>query len=119
MNRTVLVVEDEGQLREVVVEALGDLGYRILVAADGHEAVRILQGPEPIDLLFTDVTMPNGLSGVDVAVSAAELRPELRVLLVSGYAKGQLPPFPDHAHFIQKPYRMSQLLSKFKELWGE
>lgn len=110
---SILLVEDETLLRTMVSEALEDLGYRVMPAADGRAALELLAGPEHIDILFSDITMPNGVSGVDVAEHAARLRPGVRVVLASGYAKGQLPPLPPGIEFLQKPYRVPQLVELF------
>lgn len=110
---SILLVEDETLLRTLVCEALEDLGYRVLSVADGHAALEVLAGPERIDILFSDITMPNGISGVEVAERAMRLRPGVRVVLASGYAKGQLPPLPPGIEFLQKPYRVPQLADVF------
>ncbi len=74
-SETILVVEDDADLRETVVTTLTQLGYRAMSAANAASALRILAGPEPIDLLFTDVMMPGGMLGPALAKRARELRP--------------------------------------------
>ena len=69
---------------EIVVVNLASLGYRTIFASGGREALEILRGNEPVDLLFTDVVMAGGLNGVQVAREAAVTRPGLRVLLTTG-----------------------------------
>ncbi|MGE5270495.1 MAG: PAS domain-containing protein [Thiohalocapsa sp.] len=104
---TILLVEDDADVREVSFQMLESLGYRTLVAQDGREALTVLRGPEPIDLLFTDLVMPGGISGAALARQARTLRPGLPVLLTTGYAGLQAPAgeFP----VISKPFRAAQL----------
>jgi signal transduction histidine kinase/ActR/RegA family two-component response regulator len=111
-SETVLVVEDDQDVLDVAVAALTDLGYRILIAHDGHEALRILERDEPIDLLFTDIVMPSGINGVEVAREARRLRQDIKVLLTSGYSTHALASeFGAAAEFaiITKPYRQTEL----------
>lgn len=86
--KTILVVEDDRDVREVALAALEGVGYRILDAATGDDAYRLLLAhPDlKIDLLFTDVVMPGRLDGVDLADAARSLRPRLRVLYATGFA---------------------------------
>ncbi|MBD8736840.1 PAS domain S-box protein [Sphingomonas sp. CFBP 13706] len=85
-GQTVLLVEDEIAIRELVSEILGDAGYRVLTASNGPMGVAILQTNERIDLLVTDVGLPGGLNGRQVADAGRVARPELKVLFVTGYA---------------------------------
>ena len=85
-GQTVLLVEDEIAIRELVTEILGDAGYRVLTAATGPLGVALLQAGERIDLLITDVGLPGGLNGRQVADAGRALRPNLKVLFVTGYA---------------------------------
>jgi len=86
-GETILVVEDQAEVRRIVVRQLSTLGYRVLEAEDAQAAFQVLRTDTPIDLLFTDVVMP-GVSGIEVAAAAREARPGLRVLLTSGFADG-------------------------------
>jgi CheY-like chemotaxis protein len=83
-SETILVVEDNAQLRGIVARQLGELGYRIVEAADGPAAMRILERAA-IDLLMTDVTMPGGMNGLDLAHRAREMLPGLPVLIASAH----------------------------------
>ncbi len=119
---TVLVVEDDIDVREMTVAILSDLGYRTLVAQTGPEALALLRNENAVDLLFTDIVMPAGMSGIDLARAASRLRPGLKVLLTSGYAGSVLPEalsagaeFP----FLAKPYRAPTLEAKLSETLGE
>ena len=85
-GETVLVVEDEPVVRGVILEMLGEQGYRTLEAVDGPSGLRILRNPERIDLLVTDVGLP-GINGRQLADQAREMRPGLKVLFITGYAE--------------------------------
>lgn len=113
--RSILIVDDELMLRDVVVEALQDHGYDVLVASDGPGALEILRGPARIDVVFSDVSMPNGMSGVELVEHAAGIRPGIGFILASGFAKGQLPPIPKEVAFLPKPYRIGQLLESLQQ----
>jgi CheY-like chemotaxis protein len=86
--QTVLVVDDDREVREIAIAVLEGAGYRVLEAASGDEAHRfLLSHPDlRIDVLFTDVVMPGQLDGIDLANAARALRPELRVLFATGFA---------------------------------
>ncbi len=105
-----LVVEDDEDVRELVVMTLSTLGYRVLGAADGREALSILRNGEPVDLLFTDVVMPQGLSGIDLAKEARRQRSGVEILLTTGYARQALAQDADEEiPILQKPYRREDL----------
>lgn len=107
---TILMVDDDGMLRELISDALRDLGYTVLVAEDGPGAMTILEGAAAIDLVFSDVSMPNGMSGVELASRARQVRPGMPVILASGFAKGQIEDVPNDVVFLPKPYRIRQLV---------
>jgi PAS domain S-box-containing protein len=115
---TILVVEDDIDVREMIVGLLSDLGYETLVATNAAEALEILKQESSVDLLFTDIVMPGGTSGIELARQASRMRPGLKVLLSSGYAREEAQArrmrveFP----FIGKPYRPSTLGKKLKEV---
>ena len=109
-----LFVEDEDDLRFLIFEALTDLGYEVTVASDGQEAIDKLNGDVRFDHVVTDVSMPKGVSGLQVAEEAARVQPQATVVLVSGYQRSQLPPMPDSARFLPKPYRLHQLLGELE-----
>lgn len=110
----VLAVEDEPMLREQVGRQLRGLGYAVTVAATGREALALVEGGLAVDLLFTDIIMPGGLNGLDLASAVTRLRPGSRILFTSGYPGGenggdgslQLPP---GARLLAKPYRLADL----------
>jgi CheY-like chemotaxis protein len=113
----VLVVEDDALVREHAVALLLGLGYRVTCAADGAEALEILRGTEPVDLLFTDVVMPGGLNGRELADAAQVLRPGLKVLYTSGYTENAIVHHGRLDRGVQllgKPYRRQQLAQKVR-----
>jgi CheY-like chemotaxis protein len=109
----ILVVEDDDLLRDVVVEALEGTNYTVLWASDGPHAMEMIAAHE-IDVIFSDVSMPKGISGIDLAFSVLDRKPHIRFILASGYSKAQLPKMPGGVSFIPKPYRIGQLLELLK-----
>jgi len=118
-SETVLAVEDDEMVRKVVSGFLGRHGYRVLTAANGEEALRICREHDgPIHLLLTDVVMP-GLSGKETAKQARELRPELKVLFMSGYTDNAIVRqgiLEEGIAFIQKPFTRHGLAWKVRAL---
>ncbi|MGK2898981.1 MAG: ATP-binding protein [Burkholderiaceae bacterium] len=118
---TVLVVEDDAPVRQLASHELRALGYRVLEAPSGADAMRIVEGDEPIDLLFTDVVMPGGMSGRKLADAARAVRPSLRVLYTSGYTEnaivhhGRLDP---GVMLLPKPYRRADLARAVRTALG-
>jgi CheY-like chemotaxis protein len=110
-TETVLIVEDNEMVLEVVREIIAELGYRVLHAADAGEALAIIESGASVDILFSDVAMPNGISGIELAREALRRKPGLGVLITSGYAAvGGI----DDAHSgeflsIAKPYSRRDL----------
>jgi PAS domain S-box-containing protein len=115
---TVLVVEDEAAVREITAELLSDAGHRVLVAGDGAEALRILREEPMVDLLISDVVMPGGIDGLALAATARQSRPQLRVLLVTGYGFDGDRARRGAAGFdvLRKPYRPGELFAKVEEV---
>ncbi len=107
----VLMVEDQHDLRELIGQALEDFGIEIHTADDGQTALRLLRELGNFDVVFSDISMPNGISGVELSAHVAEALPNARMILASGYARSQLPPLPDHVEFLPKPYRLRQLVA--------
>ena len=114
----VLVVEDEDSIREITAELLRDAGMQVLVAPNGPSALEILEGPARVDVLFSDVVMPGGATGVDLARAARKLRPSLSVLLTSGYGGPALSRYGADGEFevLAKPYTRSVLLDRLAEI---
>lgn len=121
-NETILVVDDEPLVRMVAVEVLEELGYHVLEAGDGPEALKLIGSGVRIDLLVTDVGLPNGMNGRQVAEAARELRPGLQVLFVTGYAENAV---LNHGHLEQgmhmltKPFAGETLARRVRELISE
>ena len=115
---TVLVVEDDEDVRQVAVEILEHLGYRVLVAENGIEALAILSRDEPIRLLFSDVVMPGGLSGIELAREVRRLHQDVRILLTSGYTAETIGSTAEFT-FFRKPYRPADLARKISDLLGD
>jgi CheY-like chemotaxis protein len=117
-RETVLVAEDDPFVRSYAVSCLSSLGYRVVEAADGREALQKLGEGLEADILFTDVVMPGGINGWEVAERARRTRPGLKVLLTSGYAletlaeRGRL---PKGAVILNKPYRKAELAKRVRE----
>ncbi|WP_027553690.1 CHASE3 domain-containing protein [Bradyrhizobium sp. Cp5.3] len=109
---TILVVEDDTLVRNFVTAQLQSLGYRTIAAADSKAALQLIEAGEAFDLLFTDVVIPGGISGRELAEKAARIRPGLKVLYTSGYTddaivyQGKL---DDGVMLLTKPYRRNQL----------
>jgi PAS domain S-box-containing protein len=110
-EETILVVEDNSSLRQLVAKQLKALGYRFLGAQNGQDAMEILE-TEKVDLLFTDVVMPGGVSGYDLAKTTAERWPNVKVVLTSGFPDAKLnisgKP-PENTRLLLKPYRRHEL----------
>ena len=113
----VLYAEDEGLIRRVTAESLRDEGFEVVEAWNGEEAVRLLDGSQRFDVLFTDVRMPGKLDGVDVAVHARRVSPEIPVLVVSGYAAqltDRLSALKPIVVFLNKPYKVAEIVLVLK-----
>jgi len=118
-DQTVLVVEDDDVVLITAAETVTDLGYQVLVAHDGREALQILKGSRKIDLLFSDIVMPGGINGVQLAIEARRLKPSLKVLLTSGYTAAVLTDkhgLPKEFPVLGKPYRRDQLAANLREI---
>lgn len=118
-SETILVVEDDAEVRATVVDILRDLGYRVLQAEDGASALAIVRSGVPIDLLFTDVIMPGAISSPELAGEARRVLPDLAVLFTSGYARdaivhgGRL---DEGIHLLSKPFRNEELAHRLRQL---
>jgi CheY-like chemotaxis protein len=118
-GETVLVIDDEDVVRLLVAEVLKDAGYRVLEAVDGPSGMKIVQSGARIDLMITDVGLPGGLNGRQVADAARATRPDLKVLFITGYAEnavignGHLDP---GMHLITKPFSMSAMGARVRDI---
>ncbi|MCT8002394.1 response regulator [Sphingomonas sanguinis] len=116
---TILIVDDEATIRHLVDEVLDEVGYTVIGAADGAAGLKVLQSGARIDLLITDVGLPNGMNGRQVADAGRSLRPGLKVLFITGYAEnaavgnGHLEPGME---LLTKPFTLDALTSKVNEM---
>jgi CheY-like chemotaxis protein len=99
----------------MAVYQLEKLGYRVLAAQNGEAALAVLRGAEPIDLLFSDIVMTGKLTGTDLVSEARKLRPNIRILLTTGYAEKAVSNSNQGAwHLLRKPYRKRDLALKVR-----
>jgi signal transduction histidine kinase/CheY-like chemotaxis protein len=120
-HETILVVEDDEDVLVVATESLRELGYQVVTAGDATQALAILRGDQRVDLLLSDVIMPGGMNGVQLTVEARRIRPELKVLLTSGYTAAALSlehGLPDNLNVVEKPYRREELARKLRLVIG-
>jgi CheY-like chemotaxis protein len=121
-GQTVLVVDDEPTVRMLVVDALAELGYACLEAPDGASGLRLVQSGRRIDLLITDVGLPGGLNGRQVADGARAVLPDLKVLFITGYAENAV---LNHGHIEQgmevltKPFAIGDLAGRVDRMLRE
>lgn len=113
-GRKVLLVDDEQDVLQMTSDLLSLAGIEVVPAQSGPAAWLLLQSGLEVDMLVTDHAMPLGMTGLDLAEKAMQQRPGLPVVLVSGYAREQLPPIPAGVAFLPKPYRVNQLLQMFE-----
>jgi PAS domain S-box-containing protein len=118
-RETILVVEDDDDVRAINVDSLRELGYHVLEVADGPAALAVLRREPRIDLLFTDVVLPGGMTGAQVAAQARGLRPGLRVLFTTGYARNAIVHqgrLDSGVHLLTKPFSHAELANKVRLL---
>jgi CheY-like chemotaxis protein len=117
-GEAVLVVEDEERVRQVSVETLRALGYRVIEAAGAARALALLAEGRPVDLLFTDVVMPD-MNGRELAGKALAARPDLKVLFTTGYTRNAIVHngmLDADVAFIAKPFTVEQLARKVRKV---
>jgi PAS domain S-box-containing protein len=117
-TETILIVEDQADVRNIAVAMLSSLGYHTLIAEEAGGALEILMSDAVVDLLFTDVVMP-GMSGIELAQSGRALRPGLKVLFCSGYREGAMRDSGESADgdaWIAKPFRRRRLAERVREV---
>jgi PAS domain S-box-containing protein len=120
-SERILVVEDNEDILEVTSAMLTTFGYRVLCARNGAEAIQMFESGQEFDLLFSDVVMPNGMNGVELAREARRLSKGIKILLTSGYAgdvlqrHGAVDEFP----IIDKPYRLADLARRLRSILHE
>lgn len=122
MRETVLVVEDDERVRRLTARRLKMIGYEVIEAVDGPKALEVLNRGDRVDLVFTDLVMPGGLSGRDVATQARTIRPGVKVLLTSGYSEELVHGDElqrERLRVLRKPYRQADLAFALREVLGE
>ncbi|MFV3131343.1 PAS domain S-box protein [Niveispirillum sp. KHB5.9] len=120
-SETILVAEDDDEVREVVVAMLSELGYRVLRAKDAESAMAIVESGAPIDLLFTDVVMPGRLKSTDLARRARQRLPNLQVVFTSGYTENAIVHggrLDENVELISKPYTREALARKLRNVFA-
>jgi CheY-like chemotaxis protein len=120
-GETVLVVDDEPTVRLLIADVLADLGYAAIEAADGAAGLKVLQSDARVDLLITDVGLPGGMNGRQLADAARVTRAGLRVLFITGYAENAI---LNHGHLepgmqvLTKPFAIDTLAARIREAIG-
>src|SRR3954471_9870167 len=117
METTIMVVEDEPEIRELVATSLAVEGFQVVCAEDAAAALRLLDEHPEVELLFTDILMPGDLHGYDLARQARRIKPGIKLLYTSGYplaaAIGKSAPI-EEARMVNKPYRLEQLIDEIR-----
>ncbi|HEY0491455.1 MAG TPA: CHASE domain-containing protein [Telluria sp.] len=120
-GETILVVEDDAEVRETAISMLQQLGYTVLHAQDGESALALIQGGAQVDLVFTDVVMPGPVSSTELAGKAKRVLPGLRVLYTSGYTRNALTTggrLDAGVQLLNKPYRREELALRIREVFA-
>jgi CheY-like chemotaxis protein len=118
-GEVVLVIDDEPTIRMLIADVLADAGYVGIEVSDGKAGLRVLQSQARIDLLITDVDLPGGMNGRQVADAARALRPDLKVLFITGYAENALIGngyLEKDMHVMAKPFEIERLAQKINQL---
>jgi CheY-like chemotaxis protein len=116
-SRTILVVEDEDLVRDMIVVALLDADYAVLEATTGEQALALLE-ERPVSLLFTDIRLPGGMDGWRIAEEARLLHPALPVIYATGFS-GEDPRLVPNSIFLRKPYLPSTVIGTIEKLIGK
>lgn len=118
-QKKILVLEDDPDVRELTILQLHSLGYAVLEAENGNSALAILEQDNSVDLLLSDVVLPGGLRGPEVAQKARKFSPDLKVLFMSGYTQNALDSHSelgDTALLLNKPFRKKDLSDRIREV---
>ncbi len=119
-HETILVVEDDPRVRRVTIARLKDAGYRVIEAATAAQALVLIAAHPEIALLFTDIVMPGGMTGDELAREVRAIRPEIKILFTSGYAEPRVAgrELADSRSWLKKPYTAKELTARLRELLG-
>jgi two-component system, response regulator PdtaR len=112
----VLVVEDDGMIRMNAAEFLEDEGFLVVEAANAEEAIRALEGGQPIAAVFTDINMPGAMDGLDLAHFVRDRWPSIKLLLTSGRREFPTTELPPQSRFVLKPYHPEQIAGTLQEM---
>jgi CheY-like chemotaxis protein len=118
-HETILVIEDDPDVRAYSVDIMRELGYRVLEAADGPAALRFLESQVKVDLIFSDVVLPGGLTGAQIAARAQAMRPGIKVLFTTGYARNAIVHhgrLDAGVQLITKPFTFAELAAKVRDV---
>ena len=117
----ILIVEDNDELRELATQLVQGLGYAACSASTGAEAIATLAQDPKIDILFTDVLMPGGMNGFELAAEIRRTRPEIAILVTSGFPGNLLPSAQQHGGFemIPKPFTQAELAAALAKVRAE
>jgi CheY-like chemotaxis protein len=115
-NPTILVAEDDGFLRLMASELLESHGYAVVEADSAEEAIKVMESRKDVRLLFTDIQMPPGCDGLELAREVHARWPKVRLVITSGQVQPTRAEIADHGRFIRKPYRAKDLLGQVDEL---
>jgi CheY-like chemotaxis protein len=120
-SERVLVVDDNEALLQVTSAMLSTFGYQVFCARNGSEALRMLQSGQEFGLLFSDIAMPGGMNGIELAREATRLRTGIKILLTSGYAENVLQRHRAVGEFpiIDKPFRLADLARRLRSILHE
>jgi CheY-like chemotaxis protein len=114
---SVLLVEDEVMISELVADALQEHGFEVHEAATGNDALRYLNSGGAVDVLFTDVNLPGGIDGTELAIRVREMRPEMPIVYASGrYNAGGLGRMVPRSVFVAKPYKLFDIATLLTRL---
>jgi two-component system, cell cycle sensor histidine kinase and response regulator CckA len=114
----VLVVEDNDSVRDVAAAMIEEMGFNVITAINGHDGLAKIETTENIDLVLSDVIMAGGMNGPELAAKAIKVRPDLKILFMSGYAPGsvrQMQDLPDTIDLVNKPFTRNDLTEKVKK----
>jgi CheY-like chemotaxis protein len=117
-GETVLLIEDDPDVRELTESMLASLGYRVLIAEDARVGIKALAAESPVDLVLSDVVLPGGMSGPDLAEQAKSIDPGIKILFMSGYTEKVFQhqnPLPEGADLLNKPFRISELAKRVQQ----